>query len=152
VKYKYIIHERIEDAPFIGALIVANDCNLNCKDCFNQHLKEMEAIEKTPEDIIKEVKSNPFNEGIILGGLEWSTDPEGLIDLINEAHKQDLRTIIYTGLTYEKFCERVPEVENELIKSGPYDPELVTNKNRVRGILLATENQMLHENGVKITE
>ena len=49
IKTKGIVHERVEDAPFMGALISAVDCNLNCKGCFNQHLKSLPNIEMDSE-------------------------------------------------------------------------------------------------------
>jgi organic radical activating enzyme len=103
VKYKFIEHERTEDAPFVGALIVASDCKIKCKECFNRDLKKMETKKDTAQNIIKEVLSNPFNEGIILAGLEWSSTPEDLVELVTEADKQGLKIMIYTGLELGEF-------------------------------------------------
>ena len=67
MKIKGFEHERNQDAPFIGCLIIAYNCFNNCKHCFNQHLKNKPSIEMSAEEIINEVKKNPFNKGIILG-------------------------------------------------------------------------------------
>ena len=72
IRYKAIEHERIEDSPFIGATISAIDCNFNCKNCFNQSLKQLPTLEKDALEIINEVRDNIFNKGIILAGLEWT--------------------------------------------------------------------------------
>lgn len=110
IKYKYIVHERTEDAPFIGALIVAPSCNLKCKNCFNKELKKLENKEDTSKTIIKEVLSNPFNEGIILSGLEWSESPKEMIKLIEEAVKYNLKIMIYTGHNIDDFFYKMGKV------------------------------------------
>ena len=107
VRYKYIEHERSEDANFIGALIVASDCKIKCRGCFNRDIKKMETKKDTAQNIIKEVLSNPFNEGIILAGLEWSSTPTDLVELVTEADKHGLKIMIYTGLDLGEFEMRI---------------------------------------------
>lgn len=97
IKYKGIEHERTEDAPFVGALIIAPTCKFKCKGCFNRHLKKLENKVATAKEIIDEVKTNPFNEGIILAGLEWSESPLELLELVREASERGLKIMIYTG-------------------------------------------------------
>jgi pyruvate-formate lyase-activating enzyme len=110
IKYKQIEHERVEDAPFIGALICAVDCNINCPDCFNQHLKQYPTIEKSANEIINEVKSNPFNKGIILAGLEWTLQPEEMRELIYLAQENNLKVMLYTGLDECVFKESFQDI------------------------------------------
>ena len=107
IKYKYIEHERTEDAPFVGALIVAPSCRLKCKNCFNRDLKKLEDRKQTAEQIIDEVRGNPFNQGIILAGLEWSESPKELIELVKVASESGLQIMIYTGLEIREFHERI---------------------------------------------
>lgn len=103
IRYKFIEHERTQDAPFVGALVCAIDCKLKCKGCFNRDLKKMETKKATAKDIVAEVLENPFNEGIILGGLEWSRQAEELVELVTEASAQGLKIMIYTGLNLGEF-------------------------------------------------
>lgn len=103
IRYKYVQHERTEDAPFVGALICANDCNFNCKGCFNQDLRKERSHMDTAENIIKMVVSNPLNEGIILAGLEWTLDIKGMLEIIKEAVTHHLEIIIYTGCDFDTF-------------------------------------------------
>ena len=99
IHYKGIAHERTEDAPFIGALVCAMDCEFNCYDCFNQHLRDVETpfYVNTAEEIVAKIKENPFNEGILLAGLEWSLQPLELVELASVASKAGLQVMIYTG-------------------------------------------------------
>lgn len=111
IRYKSITHERTEDATFIGSLICGNTCKFGCKNCFNQDLKTLLDITETSEKIIENVKSNPFNEGIILGGLEWSDQPLELLDLVDKASQSDLKVMIYTG------CETLPDFQTRIGKA-----------------------------------
>ena len=55
--YKGIRHNILNDAPFIGALIIANQCSMPCKDCLNEHLKDNKyTIQDSAVNIIKQVK------------------------------------------------------------------------------------------------
>lgn len=107
IRHKGIIHERSEDSNFIGALISAIDCKFKCKGCFNRHLKTMPYRVDDSEDIIREISSNPFNEGIILGGLEWSLQPIELLELVALASKKGLKVMIYTGCELKEFHTRI---------------------------------------------
>ena len=73
VDIKGVIQERLQDAPFVGALIMGTTCNQNCANCFNQHLKNRNTLNVNPKFIIDMIQLNPFNEGVIFGGLEWCT-------------------------------------------------------------------------------
>lgn len=97
IRYKGIEHERTEDAPFVGALIIAPTCKFKCNGCFNRNLKKVPDIINTAKEIIDAVKENPFNEGIVLGGLEWSESPLELLELVKEASERGLKIMIYTG-------------------------------------------------------
>ncbi|MGL4570829.1 MAG: 4Fe-4S cluster-binding domain-containing protein [Clostridium sp.] len=147
IRTKGIVHERVEDAPFIGALISAVDCRFNCKGCFNQHIKELPTIKMDSDDIIEEVKVNPFNEGIILAGLEWSLQPDELRALIHAALDKDLKIIIYSGLTEEEFKEKFSDIynlkKNLYFKFGKYDESLKTSDNIQYDVKLATSNQKI---------
>ena len=140
MKYRGIIHERIEDAPFVGALIIAEGCSLNCKGCFNQQLKDGPVYENTAEEIIQMVTSDPFNQGIILAGLEWSEQPNDLWDLIFEADGYNLEIMIYTGLTRQEFEDKFGELYGCYVKYGGYD-ETKRGDKSYKGVKLATTNQ-----------
>lgn len=147
IKYKLIEHERVEDAPFVGALISAVNCSVNCPKCFNQHLKEMPTQVATEHTLIASIVSNPFNQGIILGGLEWSEQPEELMLLVKVALKSNLKVMIYTGLTYEQFIKRVPEILFEkgvvYLKTGKFDEKQTQGAYFSFGVWLASANQRI---------
>lgn len=149
IKHKGITHERMADAPFTGALICANNCTIGCKGCFNQYLKEEKAQENFVGDIIKIVKSNAFNDGIILAGLEWSLQSNQMMALTRAALAHGLSVMIYTGYNQKEFIRRVPEVltlkGQVYIKYGAYDERKLVNDNIQYGVKLASSNQCLEK-------
>lgn len=149
INYKLIEHERVEDAPFVGALISACDCKFNCKNCFNQHIKELPTISDTPQNIIREIKANAFNKGIIFAGLEWTLQIEECLILAKLAKQNGLQTMLYTGsdnkleLNLLKSCDKF-----DYIKVGRYVEELKTANHIEYGVVLASSNQHILKKGV----
>ena len=145
VSYRGIIHERAEDAPFMGALIIAKRCSNNCQGCFNQRLKNSSIYIRTASEIISEIKANPFNDGIILGGLEWSEQPEEAIARIQWARLSSLRIMLYTGLTEEELFSRIPKsaLQDCHVKFGRYDEARRSSNYYSFGIRLASTNQYI---------
>ncbi len=146
IEYKGIIHNVLNDAPFIGAILIAPSCSMGCKNCINEHLKTNEIlVEATAEEIIKKVQSNGLNRGIIMSGLEWTESPESMKALMNEALKQSLEVIIYTHHDEETFLKMFPSLEKKkiYIKYGAYDECQIASNNISYGVKLATENQYI---------
>ena len=143
IRIKLIEPERVEDAPFIGALISAIDCNFNCHNCFNQHIKELPTYKYSIEEIFKKIKQNPFHEGIILSGLEWTLQPEEMKFLIIEALKNNLKVILYTGMNEEVFKKQFNEIYKLpiYIKFGIYDEKQKINDYEMYGVKLHSKNQ-----------
>lgn len=146
IRYRLIEPERFEDAPFVGALICAIGCPIGCPNCFNQHLKDLPIQTSSAQALIEQVQQNPFHEGIILGGLEWSAQPEELISLVETALAAELKVMIYTGLSLELFLNKVPQIRNLLgeiyIKYGSFHPEQPGYHSRF-GVHLASGNQKI---------
>jgi len=152
INYKIIELERTEDAPFVGALISACDCKFNCNNCFNQKVKDLITQQKEAKDIIKEIKEDVFNKGIIFGGLEWTLQIKELENLAEEAKKENLLTMLYTGSTFTNLKHRYGYSLNfkyfDYIKCGQYDENL-SNINHVEyGVTLASENQHIYKFGI----
>jgi len=92
-----IEHNILYDAPFIAARISGIICNFNCNNCINESLKNQSYTYMYCHDIINEVKNNSLNEGVIFGGLEWTHQLNDLKNLVDEAFKNKLKVMIYTG-------------------------------------------------------
>lgn len=147
IAIKGIFHERTEDAPFIGALICADNCFFKCKNCINEDIKQLKSIYMNETEIINKVLSNKFNKGVILSGLEWSLQPKEMIKLIYKAIENNLEVIVYTGLDIKKILYKIPELKtkNIYIKCGKYDERKKTNNNIQYGVRLDTTNQKIYK-------
>ena len=147
IAIKGIFHERTEDAPFIGALICANNCKFNCLNCCNEEYKSLPSYYVNDNEIIQEVKSNLFNKGIILAGLEWTLQAEEMFRLIELALNNQLEIILYTGMDYDVLIKKFPELLNYhiYIKTGKYIRELSTDDNIQFGVKLASSNQKIYK-------
>ena len=136
--------ERTQEAPGGGCLSIAKNWCSSCRDCFNQHLKNKPSIEMSAEEIINEVKKNPFNEGIILGGLEWFNQIDDMKVLMKTAADSGLKIMVYTGFPIIKdesiFKECSKKVDTYL-KIGPYVEKLPQIE--MYGIVLASNNQKI---------
>lgn len=145
IHYKGIEEERFQDAPFIGALILANDCHHNCPGCFNQYLRSEPTQFATAEDIIREVKEDPLHQGIILGGLEWTEQPHEMSALIAEAQKNNLKVMLYTHHNKKWLLSQFPSFAHSgiYVKFGEYvegDKSHKSNK-----VWLASSNQYIEK-------
>jgi organic radical activating enzyme len=148
---KGILHERTEDAPFVGALIISDDCNINCENCFNQHLKNTPSINMTATQIIETILKNPLNQGIIFGGLEWSLQPDDMIALIKLAYANGLEIMVYTGLSesaFDRKLTKVKNVPNIYIKFGKYS-EYQKCRRQECGVWLSSSNQYVYHNKIE---
>lgn len=150
INYKLIEHERCEDAPFVGALIAACDCRFDCPNCFNQHLKKLPTISKTSEDIIKEIKSNVFNKGIIFAGLEWTLQTDECIYLAKIAKDNELQTMLYTGYAFKQpIIKKLIESDVfDYIKCGQYVEKLKSANHIEYGVVLSSSNQHIYKKGI----
>lgn len=150
IDYKLIEHERCEDAPFVGALIAACDCRFDCHNCFNQHIKMLPTISKCCDDIIAEIKSNVFNQGIIFAGLEWTLQPDECLYLARRAKQERLQTMLYTGNNFNNIIVKAMVLSDlfDYIKCGRYEERLKTVNHIEYGVALASSNQHIYKRGV----
>ena len=144
IKYKGIVHERFEDAPFVGALIIANHCDGSCPNCFNRHLITAPYKANTASEILDLVQTNPMNEGIILSGLEWMYQPIDAYRLASAALLRGLKVILYTSIRETYFREAFPYIYNLpiYIKFGKYIDGHKSHRDRT-GVRLASPNQYI---------
>ncbi|HBH11504.1 MAG TPA: hypothetical protein DDX29_00035 [Clostridiales bacterium] len=153
MRYKGILHNVLNDAPFIGAIIIAYNCHMSCKDCINEHLKkDVYTISNSTSEIIEQVKLNSLNEGIILSGLEWTEQPDDLVELVQAALADNLKVMVYTHHTESDFFKIVPELRHRSIyvKFGLYELSLKHDQYFSHAVKLATTNQYIKYYGVEM--
>ncbi len=146
IAYKGIVHNILNDAPFIGTLIIAKNCSMPCKDCINAHLKSPEHIRvESAFEIMDKVKSNGLDEGIILSGLEWTEQAEDLLVLVDCALENGLKVMVYTHHSEDRFFSIIPELIGKpiYVKFGLYDASLCSETHFSHTVKLATTNQYI---------
>lgn len=146
IPYKGLVHNVLNDAPFIGAVVVANSCRRGCRDCINETLKDpSHTRHDSAKHIISMVKSNGLNEGVIFSGLEWSEQPNDLVELVWLALNEELKVMIYTHLSEETFFFKIPELKglNLYVKFGAYLPESQATDYYSYSVKLASKNQYI---------
>lgn len=154
IRHRGIHHTRF-DAPFCGALISSISCDHGCTDCINEHLKsDPHIIHQDSNDILDIIRSNPFNEGIILGGLEWTLQKDEMLHLIQLALSYDLQVILYTHHTEDSLLNLIPELYDRsstgdylfkglYIKYGEYDTSKLSSTYSSYDVPLASTNQYI---------
>lgn len=150
IKHKGIVQEVINQAPFIGAIIIAPSCTKGCKGCINEYLKTDGVFYyEEVEEILDKVQEHIFNEGIILAGLEWTESPDSLRKIVFSALGRKMEVMIYTYLTETEFKEKFPEFEglNIWVKFGEYDERKKVEEYYSFGVRLATHNQYIKNLG-----
>lgn len=148
VRHKGIYPNRF-DAPFIGTLISAITCPYSCPGCINDPMKTPDYDTMDSDEILNDIVLDFFSEGIILGGLCWTCQPDELIALIDGALERNLKVILYTYLPDQtSLYEKVPEMRKYLgsgiyVKFGKYDETRLVPDNIQYGIALASSNQYI---------
>lgn len=151
IRHKGIYKDRFEDAPWVGTLVSAISCTNNCPGCINDSMKPIKYDTIDLEELIKSISDDIFSEGIILGGLEWSEQPEELCLLIDKSLKYNLKVILYTHYPdRESLIKRVPSLccftnKGVLVKYGMYDSNKRVYDYFDHGVRLATSNQYIDE-------
>ena len=145
IAFKGIEEERLQDAPFVGALLLANDCHKCCPGCFNQYLRNKPVIRMSAKMIIQAVLENPFHQGIILGGLEWTEQPLDMIELITEAKRYEMQVMLYTHYTKKMFLYNFPMLKGSgiYVKFGEF--KIGEESHVSMGVSLASNNQYIEK-------
>lgn len=115
-----------QDQPYNSILLVAPYCSFPCEGCQNKHLQDAELKEFSVGKIAERYLTNPFAEGITVGGLEpFESGEEFFKDLLDLCIRIKPRLTIYTRFSYDEVKpivdEFIPHVTELYLKTGPYE-------------------------------
>lgn len=147
----YFIENIYTDQPYSSMLLIAPNCDFKCKNCQNKHLAS--SVMDISLDILKyEYESNPFFEGITIGGLEMFLSGDNflqeIIDFIKLCNIKKVTLYTRFDINNElvvKFLNELKKINvDELyIKYGEYIEK--SNKKIIEinnwKIILASSNQ-----------
>ncbi|HOA34122.1 MAG: anaerobic ribonucleoside-triphosphate reductase activating protein [Clostridiales bacterium] len=137
-----VIRESIVDGPGWRFVVFAQGCPHRCKGCHNPQTHDFDGgYDTTVENIINEVKKNPYLKGVTLSGGEPFCQAKPLAVLAKKAHELGLDVITYTGYTYEELIEGANEEngyiellkETDILVDGRFILEEKTLELRFRG-------------------
>ncbi|HOL79081.1 MAG TPA: anaerobic ribonucleoside-triphosphate reductase activating protein [Clostridiales bacterium] len=137
-----VIRESIVDGPGWRFVVFAQGCPHRCKGCHNPQTHDFDGgYDTTVENIINEVKKNPYLKGVTLSGGEPFCQAKPLAVLAKKAHELGLDVITYTGYTYEELIEGTNEEngyiellkETDILVDGRFILEEKTLELRFRG-------------------
>ena len=123
-------------------MVFAQGCPHRCKGCHNPQTHDFDGgYDTTVENIINEVKKNPYLKGVTLSGGEPFCQAKPLAVLAKKAHELGLDVITYTGYTYEELIEGANEEngyiellkETDILVDGRFILEEKTLELRFRG-------------------
>lgn len=137
-----VIRDSIVDGPGWRFVVFAQGCPHRCKGCHNPQTHDFDGgYDTTVENIINEVKKNPYLKGVTLSGGEPFCQAKPLAVLAKKAHELGLDVITYTGYTYEELIEGANEEngyiellkETDILVDGRFILEEKTLELRFRG-------------------
>lgn len=95
-------HDSIVDGPGLRFTLFTQGCPHNCPGCHNPQTHDFQGGRETePEDIIKEMLSNPLTDGLTLSGGEPFAQPEACAEIAEAAHRAGWNVWAYSGWTFE---------------------------------------------------
>ena len=126
----YFLENIGRDQPYMSMLLIAPYCNFSCEGCQNRHLAEGKIKDFSIEELIMEYNSNPFYQGITVGGLEiFNSGNDFIDDILYFIEKCEIENItIYTKYTMDNFkvkilielIKNISTVKNFYLKTGEF--------------------------------
>lgn len=102
-----ILTNSLANGPGLRYVLFVQGCSHHCKGCQNQHTWEPnKGRDMSIEDIIKDIESNPFIDGVTLSGGEPFDQAEEIYKLVKELKAKGYNIIAYTGYKYEELIGR----------------------------------------------
>lgn len=139
------IKETFNDYKKVGMYVAFPQCSLNCKNCQNAHLREVEPLEVSLDYLVKIILDNDLIDSVILSGMNPMDSFDDVMSLIREVrNKSNIEIIIYTGMRESNLTneiKKLKEFNNVIIKFGEYIPNSKEKFDEVLGINLASDNQ-----------
>ena len=113
-----LIQDSIVDGPGLRFVVFAQGCKFCCEGCHNPDTwDEGGGEEKSIEDVIAEMMSNPLTDGLTLSGGEPFLQAHECVRLAAAARSGGLNVWIFTGYTFEELLD--------IIQTDPIAKELL---------------------------
>lgn len=102
-----ILTNSLANGPGLRYVLFVQGCSHHCKGCQNQHTWEPnKGRNMSIEDIIKDIESNPFIDGVTLSGGEPFDQAEEVFKLVKALKDKSYHVMAYTGYDYNELMGR----------------------------------------------
>jgi len=107
VRIAGLIQDSIVDGPGLRFVVFAQGCDLGCEGCQNPEARILDGgTEKSVEEIIGEMLSNPLTDGLTLSGGEPFVQAADCVSLAAAARKGGLNVWVYSGYGFDEILAR----------------------------------------------
>jgi anaerobic ribonucleoside-triphosphate reductase activating protein len=101
-----IVKESVVDGPGIRYVVFTQGCFHNCLGCHNPNTHDLNGgYEIEIEDLINDIDSSIFINGVTFSGGEPFLQAENLILLAQQLKKRKINIAAYTGYTFEEIIK-----------------------------------------------
>lgn len=120
-----VVNDSVVDGPGIRYTVFTQGCEHGCHGCHNVHTHDIHGgYEIELEELIEQMKKNPLLDGLTISGGEPFLQPLACAELAEQAKKNGLHIMVYSGFTYEQLRKRSDCVrllkEIDLLVDGPF--------------------------------
>lgn len=102
--------ESYVDGPGIRLTVFTQGCHHHCPGCHNPQTHDFAGghfIDR--EEILQMIEENPLLDGVTFSGGDPMEQSMALIPLAREIKERGMNLVIFTGYTYERLMELIPE-------------------------------------------
>lgn len=111
------VQDSIVDGPGFRFAVFVQGCHHRCPGCQNPHTHDPAGgRERTPEELIDRMLSNPLTEGLTLSGGEPFDQPADCLALARAAHAAGLTVWCWTGGLFEDLRDRGTQEQRALLR------------------------------------
>lgn len=102
--------ESIVDGPGIRYVLFLQGCPHQCPGCHNPQTHDMNGgIAVTVEEILEDIHSKKYLDGVTFSGGDPFVQPDPLLKLAKQLKAEGMHLTIYSGYTYEELVEKGKE-------------------------------------------
>ena len=102
-----VTFDSIVDGPGLRAVVWAQGCKHNCKNCHNPQTHSMYGGKLVDtSEVIKEIRKKRLQSGVTLSGGEPFLQPEAFEEIARELKKDGKNIWSFTGFTFEQLLNK----------------------------------------------
>jgi anaerobic ribonucleoside-triphosphate reductase activating protein len=117
MKIAGLVQDSIVDGPGLRYVLFTQGCRYRCVGCHNPDTWNYNGgTEKTVDDIITEMLSNPLTDGLTISGGEPFDQAADCAGIAAAARDKGLNVWVFTGMTFEEILkEAKPESSKQTL-------------------------------------